>query len=186
MKKWYVKNSPINYNDIATKFNISPLMAKLLANRDIGEDNLIISFLNPTLKNLHEPKDMKDMNKAINIIKEKINEGKKIRIIGDYDVDGVISTYILYVALKKCGALVDYEIPDRIKDGYGINLDIVIKSKEDKVDTIITCDNGIAAIDTIEQAKAMGITVIVTDHHDIPFEQDEDGNRKFESLRPMQ
>lgn len=179
MKKWYVKNSLINYNDIATKFNISPLMAKLLANRDIAEDKLIMSFLNPTLKNLHDPKDMKDISKAINIIKEKIHKGKKIRIIGDYDVDGVISTYILYVALKRCGAVVDYEIPDRIKDGYGINLDIVTKSKEDKVDTIITCDNGIAAIDTIEQAKVMELTVIVTDHHDIPFEQDEDGNRTF-------
>lgn len=179
MKKWYVKNSLINYNDIATKFSISPLMAKLLANRDIAEDKLIMSFLNPTLKNLHDPKEMKDINKAIKIIKEKIDEGKKIRIIGDYDVDGVISTYILYVALKRCGAVVDYEIPDRIKDGYGINLDIVIKSKEDKVDTIMTCDNGIAAIDTIEQAKAMGLTVIVADHHDIPFEQDEDGNRTF-------
>ena len=126
---------------------------------------------------LHEPREMKDMNKAVDIIINKIKNKKKIRIIGDYDVDGVISVYILYSALKRCNADVDYEIPDRIKDGYGVNVNIIKKAQEDGIDTIITCDNGISAIEPIKMQKNYGMTVIVTDHHDIPFIEDEDGNR---------
>ena len=121
---------------------------------------------------------MKDVVIAVDIIKRKIQENKKIRIIGDYDVDGIISVFILYTALKKCGANVDYEIPDRIKDGYGINENIVKVAYDEGVDTIITCDNGISAIDQIQYAKDLGLTVIVTDHHDVPFIE-EDGVRTF-------
>ena len=129
-------------------------------------------------KYLHSPKTMKDVVIAVDIIKRKIQENKKIRIIGDYDVDGIISVFILYTALKKCGANVDYEIPDRIKDGYGINENIVKVAYDEGVDTIITCDNGISAIDQIQYAKDLGLTVIVTDHHDVPFIE-EDGVRTF-------
>lgn len=179
MKKWLVKNRKFDYKNMAKQYGVSQIICKLLVNRDIIEENLINSFINPCLDNLHSPRDMKDIEKASEIIKKKISSKRKIRIIGDYDVDGVISTYILFVALKKCGADVDYEIPDRIKDGYGINIDIIQKSKEDHIDTIITCDNGISAIDPIKYAKELGMTVIVTDHHDVPFIEDDKGNRTF-------
>lgn len=125
---------------------------------------------------------MKDLEKSVDILREKIKAQNKIRIVGDYDVDGVISIYILYSALKRCNANVDYEIPDRIKDGYGINMNIIKQAKEDGVDTILTCDNGISAIDQIKYAKELGITVIVTDHHDIPFVEKENNVREFISL----
>ena len=149
-----------------------------MVNRDIIDENIINSYINPVYKYLHSPKTMKDVVIAVDIIKRKIQENKKIRIIGDYDVDGIISVFILYTALKKCGANVDYEIPDRIKDGYGINENIVKVAYDEGVDTIITCDNGISAIDQIQYAKDLGLTVIVTDHHDVPFIE-EDGVRTF-------
>jgi len=177
--KWLVKNKKYDYKGMAEKYGISQVISKLLVNRDIVDDDLINSFINPNLGNLHNPRDMKDVVVASEIIKNKINNKNKIRVIGDYDVDGVVSSYILFVALKKCGADVDYEIPDRIKDGYGINIDIIERSKQEGIDTIITCDNGISAIEPIKYAKDLGMTVIVTDHHDVPFIEDEDGNRTF-------
>ncbi|WP_032122019.1 single-stranded-DNA-specific exonuclease RecJ [Clostridium amazonitimonense] len=183
MKKWYIKNKKIDYKIISQRFGISEIISKLLVNRDIVEDNLLKNFIHPSLENLHNPRLMQDLEKAAQIIKDKISSKDKIRIIGDYDVDGVISSYILFESLKRCGADVDYEIPDRIKDGYGINIDIVNKSKEDGIDTIITCDNGISAIDPIKHAKDLGITVIVTDHHNIPFVENESGNRVFVSSK---
>ena len=183
MKKWYIKNKKIDYKIISQRFGISEIISKLLVNRDIVEDNLLKNFIHPSLENLHNPRLMQDLEKAAQIIKDKISSKDKIRIIGDYDVDGVISSYILFESLKRCGADVDYEIPDRIKDGYGINIDIVNKSKEDGIDTIITCDNGISAIDPIKHAKDLGITVIVTDHHNIPFVENESGNRVFISSK---
>lgn len=179
MKKWYIKNKNIDYNEISRKFHISSFLAKLIVNRDVTDDELIESFLNPSVELLHTAKEMKDVENAAKIIKEKIYEKKRIRVIGDYDVDGVISTFLLYTALKRVGALVDYDIPDRIKDGYGINIDIINRAKEQGVDTLITCDNGIAAINEIEHAVSMGMTVIVTDHHDIPFVEEESGRRSF-------
>ncbi len=140
---------------------------------------MIKNYINPNYSNFHDPYEMKDIEKAAKILKEKIELKEKIRIIGDYDVDGVISVYILYTALKKCGANVDYEIPDRIKDGYGINKKIILEAKNDEVDTLLTCDNGISAIEQIKYAKELGMTVIVTDHHDIPFVEDEKGDRIF-------
>lgn len=181
-EKWLLKNRKADLKAMSERYGISQLLCKLIVNREINDENLINSYVNPVTENLHSPQAMKDINNAVNIIKTKINEGKNIRIIGDYDVDGIISVYILYTALRKCGAKVDYEIPDRIKDGYGINKNIVKAAYDEGVDTVITCDNGISAIEQIEYAKELGLTVIVTDHHDIPFIE-EDGIRTFISSK---
>lgn len=177
-EKWLLRNKKVDLKAMSEKYKISQLLCKLMVNRDIIDENIINSYINPIYKYLHSPKTMKDVVIAVDIIKRKIQENKKIRIIGDYDVDGIISVFILYTALKKCGANVDYEIPDRIKDGYGINENIVKVAYDEGVDTIITCDNGISAIDQIQYAKDLGLTVIVTDHHDVPFIE-EDGVRTF-------
>ena len=177
-EKWLLRNKKVDLKAMSEKYKISQLLCKLMVNRDIIDENIINSYINPIYKYLHSPKTMKDVVIAVDIIKRKIKENKKIRIIGDYDVDGIISVFILYTALKKCGANVDYEIPDRIKDGYGINENIVKAAYDEGVDTIITCDNGISAIDQIQYAKDLGLTVIVTDHHDVPFIE-EDGVRTF-------
>lgn len=177
-EKWLLRNRKVDLKAMSEKYKISQLLCKLMVNRDIIDENIINSYINPVYKYLHSPKTMKDVIIAVDIIKRKIQENKKIRIIGDYDVDGIISVFILYTALKKCGANVDYEIPDRIKDGYGINENIVKVAYDEGVDTIITCDNGISAIDQIQYAKDLGLTVIVTDHHDVPFIE-EDGVRTF-------
>lgn len=177
-EKWLLRNRKVDLKAMSEKYKISQLLCKLMVNRDIIDENIINSYINPVYKYLHSPKTMKDVIIAVDIIKRKIQENKKIRIIGDYDVDGIISVFILYTALKKCGANVDYEIPDRIKDGYGINENIVKAAYDERVDTIITCDNGISAIDQIQYAKDLGLTVIVTDHHDVPFIE-EDGVRTF-------
>lgn len=178
-ERWFIKNRKADYKAMSLKYGISELMSKLIINRDIFEDEIIKSYITPEFNRLHNPREMKDLELAVNILKEKINTNKKIRIIGDYDVDGVISVYMLYTALKKCNANVDYEIPDRIKDGYGINEKIIKEAKDDGVDTILTCDNGISAIDQIKYAKELGLTVIVTDHHDIPFVENENNERIF-------
>ena len=177
MHEWILRNRKDDHRLIAKNCGISNFLAKLLVNREITDEEYIINFVTPTLDKLRTYNAMKDVEKASGIIIEKINNNKKIRIIGDYDVDGVISTYILVAALKKCNAKVDYEIPDRIKDGYGINKDIIKASMDEGIDTIITCDNGISAIEAIKYAKELGMTVIVTDHHDIPFFEDESGKR---------
>ena len=177
-EKWLLRNKKVDLKAMSEKYKISQLLCKLMVNRDIIDENIINSYINPVYKYLHSPKTMKDVVIAVDIIKRKIQENKKIRIIGDYDVDGIISVFILYTALKKCGANVDYEIPDRIKDGYGINENIVKVAYDEGVDTIITCDNGVSAIDQIQYAKELGLTVIVTDHHDVPFIE-EDGVRTF-------
>ncbi|EHJ01536.1 single-stranded-DNA-specific exonuclease RecJ [Clostridium sp. DL-VIII] len=178
-ERWFIKNIKADYKQISKKYGITELMSKLIVNRNIINDEMIKSYINPGLDKLHDPSEMKDLNKAVQIVIDKIKSGKKIRIVGDYDVDGVISIYILYKALIRCNANVDYEIPDRIKDGYGININIIKQAKEDGVDTILTCDNGISAIEQIKYAKDLGMTVIVTDHHDIPFIEEEDENRRF-------
>lgn len=179
VEKWFVKNRKADFKKISIKYGVSELISKLIINRDITEDNMIKNYINPSIERLHDASEMKDIKKAVNILRDKIKSQSKIRIVGDYDVDGVISVYILYISLKKCGANVDYEIPDRIKDGYGINKDIILKANEEGVDTILTCDNGISAIDQVKYAKELGMTVIVTDHHDIPFVEDENGIRTF-------
>nr|WP_312292609.1 single-stranded-DNA-specific exonuclease RecJ [Clostridium chromiireducens] len=181
-ERWFVKNIKADYKHMSKKYALTELVCKLIVNRNIIDDEMIKSYINPDFDKFHNPRGMKDLERAVDILKEKIDQNSKIRIVGDYDVDGVISIYILYKALKRCNANVDYEIPDRIKDGYGINIDIIKQAKEDGVDTILTCDNGISAIEQIKYAKDLGITVIVTDHHDIPFVENENNVREFVSL----
>ena len=181
-ERWFIKNIKADYKYISKKYALSELVSKLVINRNITSDEMIRSYINPDFDKFHEAREMKDLEKSVDILRDKIESQNKIRIVGDYDVDGVISIYILYSALKRCNANVDYEIPDRIKDGYGINMNIIKQAKEDGVDTILTCDNGISAIDQIKYAKELGITVIVTDHHDIPFVEKENNVREFISL----
>lgn len=169
MEKWVVKNKKADFKALMDRFQVSEVIARLLVNRNQMTQEEIESYLHPELTYLHNPFLMKDMDKACNLILQKIQSAGKIRIVGDYDVDGVSSTYILYTALLKCGANVDYEIPDRIKDGYGINMQIIEAAYQEGVDTLLTCDNGISAMDQVERAKELGMTVIITDHHDIPY-----------------
>lgn len=172
MEKWFIRNKKHDFRSLSREAGISEIVAKLLVNRDIYRKKDVDLFLNPEISSLSNPELMKDMKEASDIIFEKIRENKKIRIVGDFDVDGVMSVYILYKGLKKLGALVDYVIPNRVMDGYGINNDIIKAASFDGVDTIITCDNGISAINEIDYAKELGLTVIVTDHHDIPYGED--------------
>lgn len=177
MEKWILKNPKADFDKMSRESGVSPLLCRIMVNRGIIGPEAVRSFLNPNTGALLDPGTMRDLEKGVEIILEKIRQGKKIRIIGDYDVDGVVSTYILYKAFERCGAKVDYAIPHRILDGYGINNAIIDKAREDQVDTIITCDNGIAARDQVEYAKAFGITVVVTDHHEVPFIEDENHER---------
>ena len=169
MEKWFIKNKKADFDLIAKNFDISPILARLAINRGIASKEQLEQYLRPSFEYLHNAHSMKDIEKASSILEQKIKEGKAIRIIGDYDVDGVMATYILYSALKQCGANVDYEIPDRIKDGYGINIQIVEQAICDGIDTIITCDNGISAREQVAFGKEQGLTIIITDHHDIPI-----------------
>ena len=161
-----------DFNGIAARFHISPVTARIIRNRDVEGEEAIDRYLNGTLEQLYDPHLMKDMDKAAALILEKIQAGARIRIVGDYDIDGVCSTYLLYRGLIRCGGLVDYQIPERIRDGYGINESIIRKAKEDGIDTIVTCDNGIAALVQIHLAKELGMTVIVTDHHEVVRAED--------------
>lgn len=182
MEKWFVATKKADFSEIGNKFGIDPVIARLIRNRDHITECEIDNYLNGSLKNLYSPWKLKDMDKAVKILQKKIRERKKIRIISDYDVDGVISNYVLSVGLKRCGADVDFKIPNRIVDGYGINENLILEAKEAGIDTIVTCDNGIAAIEQIAYAKQLGMTVIVTDHHDIPFVE-EDGQKKYITSR---
>ena len=170
MAKWFVTTKKADFNRISEKYHISPVLARIIRNREIVEDGDINKYLHGTLKDLHSPKLLKDMDKAVSIIKGKMQEQKKIRIIGDYDVDGICSTFILKRGFFACGAKVDTVIPHRMKDGYGINEQLIKEAYEDGIDTIITCDNGIAAYEQLKYAKDLGITCIVTDHHEVPYE----------------
>ena len=175
MEKWFVTMKKADFNGIAEKYQISPIIARLMRNRDVIGDEAIDFYLNGTVEDLYDGLLMKDMDRAVDILKEKIEEGKKIRVIGDYDIDGVNATYILQQGLAGLGADVDTDIPDRIKDGYGLNQMLIDRALEDDVDTIVTCDNGIAAYNEITMAKEKGMTVIITDHHEIPYKETEDG-----------
>ena len=179
-EKWMLRTKKADFNEIGKKFNVDPLIARLIRNRDIILEEDIKKYLYGNKEDMYSPYLLKDMEKAVSILEEKIKNQSKIRIISDYDVDGVISNYVLYRGLQEIGADVDYEIPDRINDGYGINERMVIKAVEDGIDTILTCDNGIAAINQIALAKENGLTVIITDHHDVPFIMQE--GRKIEQL----
>lgn len=177
-EKWIVYNKKADFYELAKQFSIDPVIARVIRNRDVITEKEFDCYLNAK-QDLYEPLLMKDMDKGAAIIKKSIDEKQKIRIISDYDVDGVMSNYILYEGLKKCGARVDYRVPDRIADGYGMNEAMVREAYEAGIRTIITCDNGIAALLPIAYAKNLGMTVVVTDHHDVPFEYDEDGKKEY-------
>ena len=178
MEKWFVAMKKADFNGIAEKYQISPIIARLMRNRDVVGDDAIDFYLNGTVENLYDGLLMKDMDRAVDILKEKIEEGKKIRVIGDYDIDGVNATYILQQGLAGLGADVDTDIPDRIKDGYGLNQMLIDRALEDDIDTIITCDNGIAAMNEIAYGKENGMTIVVTDHHEVPY-LEENGEKKY-------
>ena len=181
MEKWFVAMKKADFNGIAEKYQISPIIARLMRNRDVIGDEAIDFYLNGTMEDLYDGLLMKDMDRAVDILKEKIEEGKKIRVIGDYDIDGVNATYILQQGLAGLGADVDTDIPDRIKDGYGLNQMLIDRALEDDVDTIITCDNGIAAMNEIAYGKENGMTIVVTDHHEVPYLEE---NREKKYLLP--
>ena len=172
-EKWMVHSKKADFDDFAKALGVSPIVARIMRNKDLESIEAQRAFLDNSLEGLHNPSLMKDMDKAIDIIKLKIEEGKHIRVIGDYDIDGICSTYILVKGLQGVGAFVTYDIPDRILDGYGINENLIKKAYDEGVDTIVTCDNGIAAIEQIKYAKDLGMTVIVTDHHEVPYVKDE-------------
>lgn len=178
MSKWFLSAKKADFNRIAEEFHIDPVIARIIRNRDMVTDDEIRLFLHGNRNNMHDPYKLKDAKKAACILRDKIAEGRKIRIIGDYDVDGVCSTYILYRGIHVCGGNVDCVIPHRMKDGYGINEELVKQALSDGVDTIITCDNGIAAKEVLENGKKEGLTCIVTDHHEIPFDEI-DGEKQY-------
>ena len=177
MEKWVMAAKKADFNQIGQQFHIDPVIARLIRNRDVIGDEKIREYLLGTVNELPSPWLMKDMKKAVDILEKKIQQKVKIRIIGDYDIDGVTSTYILLKGLTRIGADVDTYIPDRVADGYGIHEHLIVKDESDGIDTIVTCDNGIAAAAEIHMAKEKGMTVIVTDHHEIPY-REENGERK--------
>lgn len=182
MEKWFISKKKADFDQIGEKFGIDPVIARLIRNRDITEEEEIRRYLSGTLSDISDPVQMKGIKEACILLQDALRTGTKIRIISDYDVDGVISNYILWKSLKNLGGAVDYTIPDRIQDGYGMNTDMVLQAKKDGIGLIITCDNGIAAFDPVAEAKKLGMNVIVTDHHEVPYQM-EDG-RKQEILPP--
>ena len=177
-EKWFVAGKRADFQEIGRKYGIDQVTARIIRNRDIVGEDEIETYLKPSLSNLYSPHLLKDMDLLIQILQEKIREGKQIRIIGDYDIDGVQASYILYKGLTRVGGNVTVAIPDRMKDGYGINENLIAQAKADGAETILTCDNGIAALDAIAYAKELQMTVLVTDHHDIPY-QEENGVRIY-------
>ena len=177
MEKWVVAAKKADFNQIGQQFHIDPVIARLIRNRDVIGDEKIREYLLGTVDEIPSPWLMKDMEKAVDILKKKIQQQARIRIIGDYYIDGVTSTYILLKGLTRIGADVDTYIPDRVADGYGIHEHLIDRAEADGIDTIVTCDNGIAAAAEIQTAKDKGMAVIVTDHHEIPY-REENGERK--------
>ena len=178
MSKWMVAAKRADFDAISQKYHIDPVLARIIRNRDVVEDKDIDRFLNGTREHLYAPGLLKDMDRAVDILLEKIAQGKRIRIIGDYDIDGICSTYILFRGLSKCGAAVDTAIPHRIRDGYGLNENLIQEAYDAGTDTVLTCDNGIAAYEQTAFANSLGMTVIVTDHHEVPYEE-KDGVRQY-------
>ena len=178
MEQWLEIRKSGRFDEIGKKFDVDEVVARVIRNRDVIEEKDIQNYLYGTLDSMGKPDLLKDAAKAADILQQKIKEQKKIRIIGDYDIDGIMSTYILLSAIQHLGGVADTELPDRIKDGYGVNEQLIEQAISDGVDTIITCDNGIAAKKELESAKEKGLTVIVTDHHEIPFEET-NGSKKY-------
>lgn len=176
--KWMLHAKKADFNTLASTFGISPVTARIIRNRDIEGMEGFRRYLEGGLGDLYDPELLPDMNLAVDILFDEIEKGSHIRIVGDYDIDGVCSTTILYRGLTRIGANVDYVIPERIKDGYGINETIIQEAKDNGVEVILTCDNGIAAISQIALAKELGMTVVITDHHDIQKEELPDGTER--------
>ncbi len=185
MAKWMVSAKKADFSKIAETFQIDPVIARIIRNRDIVGDAQIDFFLHGTIEDLYAPRLLYGMEKAVAFMLSKIEAGALIRVIGDYDIDGICSTYILLRGLQACGAKADTVIPHRVKDGYGLNDTLIVQAHEDGIDTIITCDNGIAAEQQISYAKELGMSVVVTDHHEVPYEMTQDGGRK-ELLPPAE
>ena len=177
-ERWFITMKKADFNHIAEKYHISPIIARLIRNRDVIGDEAVDLYLNGTIADLYDGMLMQDMDRAVDILAEKIREEKRIRIIGDYDIDGVNATYILQEGLSGLGAEVDTDIPDRIRDGYGLNRMLIDRALDDGIDTIVTCDNGIAAADEIAYGEDHGLTVIVTDHHEVPYIE-MDGEKEY-------
>ena len=178
MAKWFVSARKADFEKIGKTFGISPVLARIIRNREIIGDENIEKYLHGNAGDFYSPALMKDMDRAAELLWEKIRKEKRIRVIGDYDVDGICSTCILKKGLEACGARVDTVIPHRIKDGYGINEQLIKDACEEGIDTLITCDNGIAAREQLAYAASLGITCIVTDHHEVPYES-EGENRRY-------
>lgn len=178
MERWVLLRKGADFEAIGKKYHISPRLACLIRNRDIIGEEEIHQYLNGTITDLYDGMLMKDMDKALDILREKIAGQQKLRVIGDYDIDGINASYILLEGLERLGADVDCDIPNRITDGYGLNIDLIERAYDDGIDTIITCDNGIAAADEIAYGKQLGMTIIVTDHHEVPYCED-DGKKTY-------
>ena len=179
MENWVEIRKSADFKKMASDYAISPITARILRNRDLISPSEIRNFLSPGPEAFHDPMTLLGMDRVILVLKEKISAGKKIRIIGDYDVDGIASTFIFYKGLKFFGADVDYVIPHRIEDGYGINIRLIDDAYNAGVDTILTCDNGIAAYDQTEHANSLGMTMVITDHHEVPFDVNEEGFKVY-------
>lgn len=178
MERWVLLRKGADFEAIGKKYHISPRLACLIRNRDIIGEEEIHQYLNGTITDLYDGMLMKDMDKALDILREKIAGQQKLRVIGDYDIDGISASYILLEGLERLGADVDCDIPNRITDGYGLNIDLIERAYDDGIDTIVTCDNGIAAADEIAYGKQLGMTIIVTDHHEVPYCED-DGRKTY-------
>lgn len=178
-ERWYVTAKKADFQAIGAKFGIDQVTARIIRNREIIGDDAVAEYLECSPRQLHDPHLLKDAGKGVEILAQKIADGKKIRVIGDYDIDGVNASYILINGLRICGAQVDHVIPDRVHDGYGMNCGMIERALEDGVDTIITCDNGIAAAEEVAFAKASGLTVVITDHHEVPFSLQENGEKAY-------
>lgn len=178
MEKWFVIQKGADFQKLSEKFQISPVTARIIRNRDVIGEAAVDRYLNGGQNDLYDPHLLKNADLLADILSEKIRERKKIQIIGDYDIDGVMSAYILHQGIRRCGGRADVRIPDRIRDGYGINGHLIDLACEEGADTILTCDNGIAAIEEIAYAKERGLTVLVTDHHEIPYTE-ENGRRIY-------
>lgn len=179
LKKWIIKNTKADLGSLSKMLGQDKLICKIVSNRGITDIEEIKRFLNPSLENLYSPWGMKDMDTAVILLENAIESGRHIRVIGDYDQDGISSTVILVRGLEKLGAKVSYDIPERTRDGYGINKRIIDLAFKDGVETIITCDNGIAASDEVGYAKSLGIEVLVTDHHDVPYTETPEGGKEY-------
>ena len=179
MSKWMVKMKKADFDAIADKFGINRITARLLTNRGLTTDEEIMRYLSGDASMLHDPEELFDIKKGAEVMLGRISDGAHIRVIGDYDVDGICSSFILVKGLELFGADVDYVLPDRVRDGYGLSVKLVDKAIEEGRDTIITCDNGIAAFEQVRHAKEEGLTVVVTDHHEVPFEEGDEGDREI-------